>query len=88
MNNDIERFERWSSTYEHSWIQRWLDQAHSFMVNTVAAELPGVDPKVVLDVGCGTGRLLRKAASFWPDAKLVGVDPARGMIDKSEQRAD
>jgi ubiquinone/menaquinone biosynthesis C-methylase UbiE len=87
MNNDVERFERWSSTYEHSWIQRYLDQVHSFMVETVAAEVPRLDPKVVLDVGCGTGRLLRRVASFWPEAQLVGVDPATGMIESARKLA-
>jgi ubiquinone/menaquinone biosynthesis C-methylase UbiE len=87
MNKDVERFERWSSTYEHSWIQRWLDQVHSFMVETVAAEVPRLDPKVVLDVGCGTGRLLRRVAGVWPEAQLVGVDPATGMIDSARKLA-
>jgi len=87
MNNDVERFEHWSSTYEHSWVQRWLDQVHSFMVETVAAEVPRLDPKVVLDVGCGTGRLLRRVASLWPEAQLVGVDPATGMIETARKLA-
>jgi|SRR5215467_14648698 len=87
MNNDVERFEHWSSTYEHSWIHRWLDEVHSFMVETVAAEVPRLDSKVVLDVGCGTGRLLRKVASLWPETQLLGVDPAVGMIKIAQKLA-
>jgi len=87
MNNDVERFERWSSTYEHSWIQRFLDQVHSFMVEIVAAEVPRLNPRVALDVGCGTGRLLRRVASVWPEAQLVGVDPATGMIESARKLA-
>ena len=42
-------------------------------------------PNAVLDVGCGTGRLLRKAKEMWPDARLVGVDAADKMIDQAKQ---
>ena len=87
MNEDVERFERWSSTYEHSWIQRYLDQVHSFMVETVAAEAPNLNPRVILDVGCGTGRLLRRASSSWPEAQLVGLDPSMGMIESARKLA-
>ncbi len=87
MNNDLERFERWSRTYEHSWIQRYLDEVHRFMVETVATEEPGLNPKVILDVGCGTGRLLRRLATVWPAAQLVGVDAATGMIELARKLA-
>ncbi len=33
------------------------------------------DPGTILDVGCGDGRLLRRAKHLFPSAKLVGVDP-------------
>jgi ubiquinone/menaquinone biosynthesis C-methylase UbiE len=39
----------------------------------------------ILDIGCGTGRLLRKAQERWPKARLFGVDPAEGMIEKARQ---
>jgi SAM-dependent methyltransferase len=35
----------------------------------------------VLDVGCGTGLLLRKAREFGHRGRLVGLDPADAMID-------
>jgi ubiquinone/menaquinone biosynthesis C-methylase UbiE len=45
-------------------------------VDLVAAHLDGRGPAQVLDIGCGTGRLLRHAAVRWPFAELIGVDPA------------
>ncbi|MEY9852819.1 ubiquinone/menaquinone biosynthesis C-methylase UbiE [Leifsonia sp. EB41] len=34
----------------------------------------------ILDVGCGSGALLRLLCSLRPDARLTGVDPAAGMV--------
>lgn len=37
-------------------------------------------PGAILDVGCGTGRLLRSAGAGFPGARLFGVDPAPEMV--------
>ncbi len=36
-------------------------------------------------MGCGAGRLLRKAKQQWSNAKFVGVDAAKKMIDQATQ---
>ena len=78
-NKDVDRFDRWSETYEDSWMQRWLfERVHKAVLNVVAQR--GNEPGVILDVGCGTGKLLRAAGIRWPNAQLIGVDPAQGMI--------
>jgi SAM-dependent methyltransferase len=42
----------------------------------------------VLDVGCGTGLLLRKARELGHAGRLVGLDPAEGMLDVARERSD
>ena len=37
-------------------------------------------PGCILDVSCGTGRLLRAASVYWPKAQLLGIDPAAQMV--------
>jgi ubiquinone/menaquinone biosynthesis C-methylase UbiE len=75
---DVQHFEQWSRDYENSWMQRRLFvPIHSALLDLVAT-LP--TPASVLDVGCGTGRLLRAVAQRWPNAALHGVDPAEGMV--------
>ena len=74
---DIERFDHWASTYEHSWLQRaFFDRAHQATLALAAGIIH--EPVSVLDVGCGTGKLLRRAHINWPQAQLIGVDPANG----------
>lgn len=76
---DVQHFERWSRHYEDSWMQRRVFAPVHSAVLALAARLPA--PGVILDAGCGTGRLLRAAAQRWPDAALIGVDPAEGMVE-------
>jgi ubiquinone/menaquinone biosynthesis C-methylase UbiE len=83
VTKDVEKFNRRSSTYEDSWLQRlYFDHIHKGVLGLVNVESA---PVSILDVGCGTGRLLRKARERWPNARLIGVDPAEGMVNKARQ---
>ena len=79
--NDVDRFDKWGSTYESSWLQNVLFiRVHQATLDLVRGII-NRPPSSILDVGCGTGRLLRRAATYWPEAQLFGVDPANGMIE-------
>ena len=81
---DIERFDQWASTYEHSWLQRaFFDRAHQATLALAASIVH--QPANILDVGCGTGKLLRRATTYWPEAHLIGIDPANGMIEMAKR---
>ncbi len=85
---DVESFSRRSATYERSWVQPlFLDRVHRAVLDLVAGESGDNGPESILDVGCGTGRLLRRAAARWPAARLVGVDPAEGMVYEARRMA-
>jgi ubiquinone/menaquinone biosynthesis C-methylase UbiE len=80
---DTEHFNRRSSTYENSLDQRlWFDRFQRRLLKMVEKKYT---PSTVLDVGCGTGRLLRKAKVRWPQAQFIGVDPATGMIENARR---
>jgi len=81
---DIERFDQWASSYEHSWLQRaFFDRTHQATLALAAGIVQ--QPESILDVGCGTGKLLRRANTSWPEAQLIGVDPANGMIEMAKR---
>lgn len=85
-DDDVGRFGRWAPTYERSYMQRWLfGPTHARMLDMLTAYGSANPPRRVVDVGCGTGRLLRAVAGRWPTAELLGVDAAPGMIEEARR---
>lgn len=82
---DHDHFNQWSSTYEDSWFQKHLFVRVHKAVLDLAEK--GANPATILDVGCGTGRLLREAGKRWPYASRIGVDAAEGMINVARSLA-
>jgi ubiquinone/menaquinone biosynthesis C-methylase UbiE len=83
-NADIDRFDQWAATYERSIGQRWFfGPVHKKILGLLKSEWTGSAPFCILDVGCGTGRLLRAASIIWPETQLLGVDPAPHMVTEA-----
>jgi ubiquinone/menaquinone biosynthesis C-methylase UbiE len=84
-NLDVERFDQWAATYDKSILQRLVfGPVHSKMLDLLVRELKD-PPRCIIDVGCGTGRLLRAASVRWPEAQLFGVDPAERMVSEANR---
>lgn len=85
-HRDVAAFEERAPGYEEGWLGRLhhdiADRAVGLALSLTAS------PHRVLDVGCGTGYLLRLLASQCPQAReLAGVDPAPSMIQAAMERA-
>lgn len=79
---DVERFGRWAPHYERSLLQRFfLTPVQTATIAEIGREV--VRPQAILDIGCGTGALLRRLAGVYPLASLIGVDAAAGMIGQA-----
>jgi ubiquinone/menaquinone biosynthesis C-methylase UbiE len=84
MGRDVDRFDKWAPKYDRDRLQqRFFGPVHARTLQ-LAAGL-GIMPQRVLDIGCGTGALLRSVSGQWPSAALVGVDPAAGMLRAARQ---
>ena len=81
--HDVDRFNSWASTYDRHWMQRIIFGPIQRTVLQMAAEQVG-RPNAILDVGCGTGKLLRAAATRFPGARLEGVDVAVEMVKHAQ----
>ncbi len=83
MRRDVERFNEWAPTYDQSRLRRMVfEPVHRTVLDLAAAEVSR--PSAILDVGCGTGRLLRAAEDRFPGASLDGVDAAIEMVKQAE----
>jgi ubiquinone/menaquinone biosynthesis C-methylase UbiE len=84
-NYDVKRFNQWAATYDQSVMQRlYFGPVHSKMLDLLVQELKD-PPRCIVDIGCGTGRLLRAASVRWPEAQLLGVDPAEKMVSEAQR---
>ena len=78
-DHGVDRFNQWAGDYDRHWMQRIVFAPIHRTVLQMAAE--EVDrPAAILDIGCGTGKLLRSAETRFPDARLVGIDAAIEMV--------
>ncbi len=82
MTDQGERYDRMAAGYDRHWAP--------VLAPSALALLDRFDPVVgagavdLLDVGVGTGNLSLPALARWPDVRITGVDPSRGMVDAVE----
>jgi ubiquinone/menaquinone biosynthesis C-methylase UbiE len=78
-DRDVAAFGERAEGYEEGWLGRLHQEIADRTADLAMAEVPA--PRRVLDVGCGTGYLLRRIAARAPHAaELVGVDAAAQMV--------
>jgi ubiquinone/menaquinone biosynthesis C-methylase UbiE len=76
---DVRGFDRRAHRYERDWRSAFHAPVVAASAAVALAAVP--HPTAVLDVGCGTGALLRTLADRLPDGvALCGVDPAPAML--------
>jgi ubiquinone/menaquinone biosynthesis C-methylase UbiE len=85
-HRDVAAFDERALSYETGCLGRLHHEIAARTAKLVLATAPGA--RRILDIGCGTGYLLRLLARRLPDATaLVGVDPAPAMLRVAATRA-
>jgi len=86
-DRDLAAFEARAAGYEQGWLGRLHHEIADRTADLTLKAQPS--PQRLLDVGCGTGYLLRPLASRCPEADgLAGVDPAPAMIEAATRFAE
>jgi ubiquinone/menaquinone biosynthesis C-methylase UbiE len=85
-HRDVAAFDERASGYEAGWRGRLHCEIADRTMDLALRTSPS--PKNVLDVGCGTGYLLRQLAERYPEAAtLLGVDAAPSMAKAAAKEA-
>ncbi|RUL83382.1 class I SAM-dependent methyltransferase [Tautonia sociabilis] len=81
-----EEFNRWSRSYDQSILQ-WLlfGPSRRALIRRIRQRF-GDRPITVLDVGCGTGQFGEQILRSLPNARVVGMDLVRAMLNGGSHR--
>lgn len=74
-------FDRWAPTYDWLFPSVFYQAIHKRLLDYI--ELP--DHPHILDLGCGTGRLLDRLATQFVDLSGIGLDFSAKMIQQANQ---
>ena len=74
----VRKFDGWAASYDFSQLQAVLyGPVHDAVLGYARQRVPC--PGMILDVGCGTGRLSARLVSAYDQAHVVGVDASTAM---------
>lgn len=80
--NIMKQYDREAPNYDNSKASQFATQSYPYVFNTL---LP-IDFNNILDVGCGTGTLLRKIIDERPQVKAYGLDLSEEMLNVAKQK--
>jgi ubiquinone/menaquinone biosynthesis C-methylase UbiE len=86
-DRDVAAFDERAPEYENGWMGRMHHDIADKAADLALTYAPA--PRRILDVGCGTGYLIRQLATRAPDAlELAGIDAATAMIETACSLSD
>lgn len=87
---DYKVWDYWADKYDKLWVQKYsLTPTRQMILRELHALLPDGGKYRVLDVGCGTGQLLREMQQQFAgvDLELTGIDISLKMIEEAKRKS-
>lgn len=81
LNKKQQLFDRWAPFYDYLFPSVFYQAVHKRLLDYV--ELP--EQSRVLDIGCGTGRLLNRLAAKYPKLQGIGLDFSAEMLRQARR---
>ncbi|MEO1591776.1 MAG: class I SAM-dependent methyltransferase [Cyanobacteria bacterium J06632_22] len=78
----LDIFNRWAPFYDSPFTTVFYQAVHTRLLDTVTL----VDAANVLDLGCGTGKLLGRLAQAYPQMTGMGYDFSSEMLAQAQQQ--
>lgn len=79
-------YDRFATAY-HDWWAPVIAPSAVRLLDRLDGLVPADRPSTVVDIGAGTGTLALAALRRWPQVRIIGVDPARRMLELAESAA-
>ncbi|GIW80456.1 MAG: S-adenosylmethionine-dependent methyltransferase [Gemmatales bacterium] len=78
------QFEHWGVNYDKDWLQKlFFGPTHQMLLEEIRP-----DEKVVLDIGCGSGRFATRLLESAPERRIIGLDLSEAMLRGARWRSD
>jgi trans-aconitate methyltransferase len=74
----------WAPRYEKLWSQYFALGPGRAIIHKHLSE-SDLEPRRILDIGCGVGQLAFELANNWPEAEVVAADYSPGMIERARR---
>jgi ubiquinone/menaquinone biosynthesis C-methylase UbiE len=79
-------YDRFAEAYRDWWAPVIAPSAIR-LLDRLDGLLPSDRPTTIVDIGAGTGTLTLAALARWPKLRVIGVDPARRLLEMAESAA-
>lgn len=81
-------WDRLAPRYDHLWVQKYsLGPTRRMVLEYIRSLKPDLHSCLsFLDVGCGTGQLMKEISDTYTKSQLIGVDNSPSMIDEASVR--
>lgn len=65
-----------------------FEKERTLPAKDLISRIEAINPKKILDVGCGSGNSTHELKKRWPNSEIIGIDNSKAMIEKARSLYD